>query len=306
MSKSNPSIKDWLQAFRLRTLPLSVSGILVGSALAYRIGRFDWLLFVLAIATVLFLQILSNLANDLGDNLRGTDNEHRIGPARTTQTGAISRKSMRTMIVIFGILSLVSGVTLAYLGTRDMDFAVQITFLILALLCIAAAVGYTMGKKAYGYSGLGDLSVFLFFGLLSVCGIFVLMAKTLPFYVFLPAAAIGFLSTAVLNLNNLRDHENDARSGKNTLVVKMGFQRALNYHYLLILAPIVFMFSYALVVNHYMSLSALFSYFILGKHLIYVIRNPQPERMDSELAKVAISTFLFALLFVTSILLIAF
>lgn len=297
MNKTKPNIQDWLQAFRLRTLPLSISGILLGSALAYRVKSFDARLFVLAILTVLCLQILSNLANDLGDNLKGTDNENRIGPKRSTQTGTISQSSMLGMIYVFGVISLFSGLTLVYLGTKDLSFAVKITFFALALICIVAAIGYTMGRKAYGYLGLGDLSVFLFFGLLSVCGIFVLMAKLLPFYVFFPASAIGLLSAAVLNLNNLRDHKNDAACGKNTLVVKMGFQNALIYHRFLIIAPAILLVSYALYKQHYWTIIALLSYLILGKHLLYVSKNPIPDKMDSELAKVALATFLFSILF---------
>jgi 1,4-dihydroxy-2-naphthoate octaprenyltransferase len=297
LNKSKNRVQIWLQAFRLRTLPLSISGILVGSALAYREDGFDALLFVLAIATVLFLQILSNLANDLGDNLKGTDNENRIGPERSTQTGAISRASMKNAIYTFAILSLIFGGTLAYLGTRDMGLQIQITFYILALACIAAAIGYTMGKKAYGYLGLGDLFVFLFFGLLSVCGIYILMAKSLDLVIVLPATAIGLLSTAVLNLNNMRDHENDARSNKNTLVVKIGFKNALIYHYVLVLSPLILMLSYIFITLHYWAFLALLSYLILSKHLIYVKQNPYPEKLDSQLGKVAISTFLLAVLF---------
>ncbi len=296
-NKSTNRVQIWLQAFRLRTLPLSISGILVGSALAYREDNFDALLFVLAIGTVLFLQILSNLANDLGDNLKGTDNENRIGPERSTQTGAISRENMKKAIYLFAALSLISGGTLAYLGTRDMGVEIQITFYILALACIAAAIGYTMGKKAYGYLGLGDLFVFMFFGLLSVCGIYILMAKSFDWVIVLPATAIGLLSAAVLNLNNMRDHENDARSNKNTLVVKIGFENALKYHFALLLLPVIALVSYAALTEFWWSLLALLSYIILGKHLIFVVKNPMPEKFDSQLGKVAISTFLMAVLF---------
>jgi 1,4-dihydroxy-2-naphthoate polyprenyltransferase len=299
-SNKSGSIKNWLQAFRLRTLPLSISGILLGSALAYRAGHFDATLFVLALLTVLFLQILSNLANDLGDNLKGTDNDNRIGPKRSTQTGAISRGQMKLAIFIFALLSLVFGGTLAYLGTRNMALEVQITFYILAVACILAAIGYTMGKSAYGYLGLGDLFVFLFFGLLSVCGIHVLMTKAFDWNVLLPAVSIGLLSTAVLNLNNMRDHENDAQCGKNTLVVKIGFINALKYHFALLLFPIIATVSFAATTEFRWSLLSLLSYAILGKHIIYVVKNPIPEKLDSELGKVAISTFLYALLFSVS------
>lgn len=296
-SSQTSKTKAWLQAFRLRTLPLSVSGILVGSALAYREGSADVLLFVLAIITVLFLQILSNLANDLGDNLKGTDNENRIGPERSTQTGAISRGEMKNAIYLFSALSLWAGGTLAYLGTRDMSTEIQITFYLLALACIAAAIGYTMGKKAYGYLGLGDLFVFMFFGLLSVCGIYILMVKSWDWSIILPAASIGLLSAAVLNLNNMRDHENDALSNKNTLVVKIGFKNALIYHYFLVLTPLILILVYIQITEHYWAAIALLTYLILSKHLIYVKQNPYPEKLDSQLGKVAISTFLLAVLF---------
>jgi 1,4-dihydroxy-2-naphthoate octaprenyltransferase len=279
---------------------LSISGILLGSALSYRAGKFDATLFVLALLTVLFLQILSNLANDLGDNLKGTDNEQRIGPERSTQSGAISRSQMKNAIYMFSFLALIFGGTLAYLGTRDMALEIQITFYVLAVACIFAAIGYTMGKSAYGYLGLGDVFVFLFFGLLSVCGIYILMAKSFDFVVLLPAVSVGLLSAAVLNLNNMRDHENDGRCGKNTLVVKIGFVNALKYHFALLLLPIILTVSFAAITEFWGALLALLSYVILGKHIVYVVRNPIPEKLDSELGKVAISTFFFSLLFSVS------
>ena len=290
-------VKHWIQAFRLRTLPLSISGILVGAALAYRVSSFDWTLFVLGIFTVLFLQILSNLANDLGDNLKGTDNENRIGPERSTQTGAITRIQMKKAIYVFASLSLISGGTLAYLGTRAMGTEIQITFYILAVACILAAIGYTMGKNAYGYLGLGDLFVFLFFGLLSVCGIYILMTKSFDSLILFPAISIGVLSVAVLNLNNMRDHENDAACGKNTLVVKIGFENALFYHFALVLMPLVLTISFGILSNSWWTSLALISYVILAKHIHHVVTNPYPNRLNSELGKVAISTFLYALLF---------
>lgn len=290
-------VKNWIQAFRLRTLPLSVSGILVGSAIAYRNDTFNIVLFILGILTVLFLQILSNLANDLGDNLKGTDNENRIGPVRSTQTGAINRVQMKRAIYLFTFLSLASGGILAYLGTRGMSINMQLTFYALAVACILAAIGYTIGKNAYAYLGLGDVFVFLFFGLLSVCGIYVLMAKSFDFTVLLPAVSIGFLSVGVLNLNNMRDHENDAQCGKNTLVVKIGFANALKYHFALILSPIMLTVLYAAINNLWISTIALLTYFILLKHVVFVVKNPEPKKLDGELGKVAISTFLYALLF---------
>ncbi len=296
-SNKQPKLSDWIKAFRLRTLPLSVSGILVGSALSYRTDSLRPVLLVLAIFTVLFLQILSNLANDLGDHLKGTDNDKRVGPARATQSGVITAQQMKNAIYIFAVLSLLSGGILAYLGTRDMRFEVQITFYLLALACILAALGYTLGKKAYGYLGLGDLFVFLFFGLLSVCGIYTLMAKTWDWHTLFPAIAIGLLSAAVLNLNNLRDHQNDAACGKNTLIVKIGFVNGLKYHFALLLLPILATVYFAFVTEFWWCTLALLSYIPLGKHLLFVVKNPKPESLDSQLAVVALSTFLYAILF---------
>lgn len=290
-------IRSWISAFRLRTLPLSVSGILIGSSMAYAQGQFSTLLFVLGLVTVVLLQILSNLANDLGDTEKGTDDENRIGPKRATQSGAISRSSMKNAIIIFGVLAGAFGLILAYLGTREMAFSVQITFFVLAVSCILAALGYTLGKNAYGYLGLGDLFVFLFFGLLSVCGIQTLMVKTFEWVSLLPAMAVGFLSVAVLNLNNMRDNENDQIHGKNTLVVKIGFQNALFYHYGLILIPLICTVIYALLAQRPEVLIALLSYVLLFKHLIFVVKNPIPSKLDSQLGLVAISTFLYAVLF---------
>lgn len=290
------SIKNWITAFRLRTLPLSVSGILLGSMLAYDTGKFDSLVFILALSTVIFLQVLSNLANDLGDGIKGTDNENRVGPQRAVQSGAISVKAMKKAVILFSLLSLASGLPLAWLGTRGMPPSLFWIFIVLALLCVLAAITYTVGKKAYGYLGLGDLFVFLFFGLLSVGGIFVLLTKQWDNLVLLPASAIGLLSAAVLNLNNMRDIENDRASGKNTLVVKIGGNVAKKYHAFLIITPVLLLllFSYLTTTPGY--LFGLLVYIILFPHLRTVMKNQQPRELDPELKKVALSTFFFSLL----------
>jgi 1,4-dihydroxy-2-naphthoate octaprenyltransferase len=289
-------IKIWLKAFRLRTLPLSVAGIITGSMLAYSVERFNITLFVLAIATVLFLQILSNLANDLGDGVKGTDNKDRVGPARAIQSGEISVPAMKKAVLIFALLSLLSGIPLAYIGTLGMPFEILLTFIILALACVAAAISYTVGKKAYGYNGMGDVFVFLFFGILSVEGIYVLMTKQFDWIILLPASAIGLLSTAVLNLNNMRDIENDAKSGKNTLVVRMGSQKAKVYHTFLILVPIVLILIFTFITQVFGLLFTLAIYLILLPHLIRVWKTTNPSALDPELKKVALSTFLFSII----------
>jgi len=293
---NNNRIRIWLQAFRLRTLPLSLAGILTGSALAQVVQKFDGLLFALAILTVLFLQILSNLANDLGDSLKGTDNENRVGPERAVQSGAISTSQMKRAVALFAILSLSTGMPLAYLGTRDLPQSITLTFYGLALLCVLAAIGYTLGKKAYGYLGLGDVFVFLFFGILSVQGIFVLMSKQWDPLVFLPASAIGLLSVAVLNLNNMRDSENDAQCGKKTLVVRIGFRMAKIYHTCLIVLPLLLLITFYLLTNVAGFLFSLVIYTALIPHLIRVWKVSEPRNLDSELKVVALSTFACALI----------
>lgn len=227
-------IQHWIHAFRLRTLPLALSSIAMGAFLAAFFNGFKWDVSLLAALTTVFLQVLSNLANDYGDAQKGTDNQHRVGPERAVQSGKISVIQMRRAIIFFSGLSLISGIVLISHGIKGLDARIGLLFLALGISAIAAAILYTVGKKAYGYSGLGDLFVFIFFGLLAVIGTFFLNAQFLRWDVWLPAASLGFLSTGVLNLNNLRDIDNDRNSGKNTIAVKLGVKNAKNYHFLLI------------------------------------------------------------------------
>ena len=295
-------VKVWLNAFRLRTLPLSVSGIITGSSLAFSVNQFDALLFSLAILTVLFLQILSNLANDLGDGLKGTDNANRVGPTRAIQSGKISVSAMKKAVILFAILSLCTGIPLAYLGTQGLSVQMLYIFIGLAILCVLAAISYTMGKKAYGYFGLGDVFVFLFFGILSVCGIFLLMTKQWMAEIILPASTIGLLSAAVLNLNNMRDLVNDKASGKNTLVVRMGFSKAKLYHIFLIVTPLLLITLFSYIIDSWGYLFSLSIYLILIPHIIRVVQCEDPKSLDPELKKVALTTFLFSLIIATWVL----
>src|SRR5680860_1161523 len=220
----------WMQAFRLRTLPLSISSAVIGSILAYADGKFVWPVFILTLTTTIFLQVLSNLANDFGDSVHGTDNSNRVGPERTVQSGKISKTEMKRLIVIFSILSFISGSLLIYFGLRNAKVGLIILFFMLGIASIAAAIKYTIGKKPYGYSGLGDLFVFIFFGLVGVCGTYFLFTNQFNMELLLPASSIGLLSAGVLNLNNMRDIANDATSGKKTMVVRIGSEKAKLYH----------------------------------------------------------------------------
>lgn len=299
-------MKHWVEAARLRTLPLSVSGIIVGSmyALAYPTANvltptevFNWQLFGFAILTTLGLQVLSNFANDYGDGIKGTDNEDRIGPKRAIQSGVISPQAMKRAIIITSVLTFISAVLLIYFAFGETNIGYSIFFLILGLLAIASAIRYTIGNTAYGYRGYGDLFVFVFFGLVSTLGVNFLYSKELDYKLFLPAIAIGFLSVGVLNLNNMRDEESDRKSGKNTIVVKIGGAKAKKYHYFLVISAMILVLVFA-VLNNFQFDQYIFvgAYFPLISHLITVYKNKDPKKLDPELKKLAISTFLLSVL----------
>ena len=297
MSKT-PTIKDWLDAFRLRTLPLALSCILVGSGMAYGSPGFNWIIFSLAISTTLFLQILSNLANDYGDAEKGTDNDQRVGPERAIQSGRITSAQMKKGIIVLVVLTLVSGISLIYNSNLGENILAQMGFVLLGIVCIIAAIKYTAGKGAYGYKGLGDVFVFLFFGLVGVCGTYFLFTKEINLLQVLPGISIGLFSASVLNLNNMRDIENDGASGKNTLVVKIGLNKAKIYHLSIILIGISTSIFYVLQTTfHPINFLFLISFIPLVIHLLKVFQNQIPANLDPELKKVALSTFLFSILF---------
>lgn len=286
----------WLEAFRLRTLPLSLAGIIVGSGYAYYTNHWNNSIFVFAMITTVLFQILSNLANDLGDSLKGTDNEQRVGPMRAVQSGQITKKQMKIAVTITSILSFSSAAILIKLGSKNLSTEFILFYFVLALLCILAAITYTIGKKAYGYLGLGDLMVLFFFGFVSVLGVYPLYAKSIDLILILPAFSIGLLSTAVLNLNNMRDIENDRTSNKNTLVVKIGSKNAKTYHSLLIIVAFWSQFSFVLLTEKLILLISLIPFILLFIHLKTVRNNQEPRLLDPELKKVALSTFFMAIL----------
>jgi 1,4-dihydroxy-2-naphthoate polyprenyltransferase len=291
-------IKNYIQAARLRTLPLSVSGIIVGSFVAASQGFFSWIICVLALLTTVGFQIISNFANDYGDGVKGTDNENRIGPKRAVQSGAISPKQMRKAIIVSSILTFLIAILLIYVAFGKKDFLNLSIFLVLGIASIVAAIKYTVGKKAYGYSGFGDFFVFVFFGLVSVIGSYYLYTKQLNFTIVLPAFSVGFLSIGVLNLNNMRDRESDIMSGKNTLVVKIGTEFAKYYHYYLLISSFLFALLYTMI--HYKTFYQfifVIAFLPILKHFIVVYKNKKPQLLDSELKKLAISTFVFSILF---------
>lgn len=290
--------KYYIQAARLRTLPLSISGIIVGASLAYAKGYSNAIIIILSLLVTIGFQIVSNFANDYGDGVKGTDNQDRIGPERALQSGVISPKQMLRAIIITSIITFMLALALIYASFGKDNFLYSIIFIIFGVVSIGAAIKYTMGENAYGYTGFGDVFVFLFFGLLSVCGTYFLFTKQLNFNILLPAFSIGLLSVAVLNLNNMRDIENDRNSNKNTLVVKIGSEKAKTYHYFLIILSLVFVLGFT-IKNFKSTYQLLFllAYIPLGLHVFKVVKIKQSKYFDPELKKVALSTFLFAILF---------
>lgn len=289
-------VKIWLEAFRLRTLPLSLSGIVVASFVATANHEFNLWVFIFAMLTTLFLQILSNLANDYGDTQNGADTDDRIGPKRVTQSGDVTKTEMKLMIGIFVALSLVSGIALIYFGVAN--FALGITFFVIGISAIAAAIKYTAGKNPYGYRGMGDVFVFVFFGLVSVLGTYFLHAAQITWSLLLPAATIGFFSTAVLNLNNMRDRVSDEKAGKRSLVVMLGIERAKIYHTSIVtigmLLPMLYTWMHLQTPWQWIFMS---SYPMLLLNLKAVAKHEKPESLDPELKKVALSTLFFAVTF---------
>lgn len=290
-------MKHWVEAARVRTLPLSVSGILVGSFAAMSQGFFNWNIVILALSTTIGLQVLSNFANDYGDGVKGTDNDDRVGPKRAIQSGTISPGTMRYAIFVTAFLTLVSAMLLIYASFKGKYFLYTIIFFVLGILAIASAIRYTVGKNPYGYRGYGDIFVFIFFGQVSTFGIYFMFLKEIDWLLFLPATAVGFLSVGVLNLNNMRDEASDAKSGKNTLVVKNGGAWAKKYHYFLIVSAMVLLLVFAYVndmrdgVFHPDQYLFLVFYIPLIGHLKRVYNNTQPRLLDPELKKLALSTF---------------
>ena len=295
-------MKHWIEAARVRTLPLSVSGILVGSFYAMSQGYFNWKILIFALSTTLGLQILSNFANDYGDGVKGTDNDDRVGPKRAIQSGVITPAAMRYAIFITAFLTLVSAMILIYVSFKGKYFVYSLVFFVLGILAIASAIRYTVGKNPYGYRGYGDIFVFTFFGLVSTFGIYFMFSKEIDWILFLPATAIGFLSVGVLNLNNMRDEASDKKSGKNTIVVKNGLAWAKKYHFFLVISAMVLVLLFAFMndmrdeifnFDQYIFLAA---YFPLISHLLTVYRNSIPQLLDPELKKLALSTFLLSVL----------
>ncbi|XHN43855.1 1,4-dihydroxy-2-naphthoate octaprenyltransferase [Lonepinella sp. MS14434] len=290
-------MKAWFDTIRPKTLPLAVAIILTGSALAQWHGTLNWSVTLLCLLTATLLQIVSNFANDYGDYQKGSDTAERIGPLRGIQQGQMTATQLRNGLMAVCVASFISGaslIALAYETTQDL-----IAFAILGVLAILAAITYTVGKKPYGYLGLGDISVFLFFGLLAVCGTYYLQAHSLDWSIFLPAAACGFLSTAVLNINNLRDIEQDRKAGKNTLIVRIGAENGRIYHCILLSSAVLCYAIFAIVHKPLLLMIIAIIAVLLAKHARFVYQQKDPMALRPMLGKMSmlalVSTVLFSL-----------
>jgi len=294
-------VKAWISAARLRTLPLSVSGILTGSAAAYAGGFFKLPVFLLAIATTLGFQVLSNFANDYGDGLKGTDNKDRVGPARAFQSGLLKARELKRGMIMTTIITLLLASLLIFYAFGNENFLLSFIFFNLGIAAVIAAITYTVGRSAYGYRAMGDLFVFVFFGIVGVMGSYFLYSQSLGEHIVLPAITIGLLSTAVLNLNNMRDRISDAKVNKNTLAVILGPERVKFYHLALIVIALFSTVVYLwLEFNGWPHFIPLIAFIPLLLNVIKVLKTKDATTLDPELKKVALSTFLFSLLLFAS------
>ena len=287
----------WISAMRLRTLPLSISGIILAACFAQYNGFFEWHIFILAILTTLSFQILSNLSNDLGDGIKGTDNADRIGPERAIQSGKITPEELMNAIKMNILIAIILALATIFSAFGVKHFFLTLIFFVLGICSVIAAMRYTMGDDAYGYKGLGDVFVFIFFGLVSVIGCYVLFAKQIDHVTILPALTVGLLSTGVLNLNNMRDRLTDKASNKITLAVKLGEKNVKTYHNILIIGAIIWSLLFGIL--YYTSpynLIFVITYIPLWLHLKRVNANTDPKLLDPELKKLALTTVLLAVL----------
>lgn len=291
-------VNAWISAFRPRTLPLALASIFTGGFLAAAAGRFNGLVLGLAVLTTILLQILSNLANDYGDSQNGADSVHREGPQRAVQAGHITSAQMKRGMGLFGLLALLAGVALLWVALGTAGAWIFGTFLLLGLSAIWAAVNYTAGAKPYGYAGLGDVSVFIFFGLVGVCGTYFLQTRTLPLAVLLPAAALGCFATAVLNVNNIRDIRSDELAGKITIPVRLGPFRARRYHWLLLVLGFACAVVYVALTYHspWQWLFGLVAPLLL-RNGRQVWQRQESRQLDPLLKQMALTTLVFTVLF---------
>jgi len=291
------TLRPWISAFRLRTLPLALASIGMGSFLAAAEGLFSWTVLAMAAITTIFLQILSNLSNDYGDSVHGADSSHRQGPVRAVQSGAISLAAMKTAMGVFVGLSFVSGLMLLYLAF-GWNLPLFLSFVVLGLMAILAALTYTSGKSPYGYRGFGDLSVLVFFGLLGVVGTFFLHTGGFDYRLLLPALSCGLFSVAVLNINNIRDIAADLKAGKRTIPVRIGRSKAVRYHWFLLATGFLLAFWFVMMDYHsFFQLTFFLSLPLLIQNGLAISKIKTAAKLDPYLKQMVLTTLLFVLTF---------
>lgn len=294
------SIQPWIKAFRLRTLPLALSSILMGSFFASSVNLFKWSIFLLCITTTIFLQVLSNLANDYGDSVHGADHADRKGPSRAVQSGAITPSQMWVAIILFVVLSLVSGIALLFVSF-GLNWNAFLFFFGLGALSIVAAIAYTVGRKPYGYMGLGDISVLLFFGFVGVLGSYYLYAQHFDTLLILPALSCGLFSVGVLNINNIRDIDSDVKAGKYSIPVRIGKSNAVRYHWFLLFGGLA-----SACAHLYFTYESPWQLLFLASiplfiKIGYAVQTKPSEELDPYLKQMALATLLFVLLIGTGL-----
>ncbi|RJG49568.1 1,4-dihydroxy-2-naphthoate octaprenyltransferase [Motilimonas pumila] len=296
MSRSR-FVAVWLPAIRPRTLPLACGAILLAAGLAFQHGVFDGLILTLCLTTAILLQVISNLANDYGDAVTGADNEARIGPQRVMQAGLVTAKQMQQAIGFTSVLTIISGLLLLYVAFASNWWSL-LGFVLLGAVAMLAAVTYTMGKTPYGYRGYGDISVFIFFGLVAVLGSFYLYGQFLQWLLLLPAIGCGCLATAVLNINNTRDMVTDKQAGKMTLALKLGRNNACKYQYALLFAAVgsstLYLQQWPFQWWHYSFLVALIP-LLQAAHSLTITKDG--ERLNAALKQTALASFVYSCLF---------
>jgi 1,4-dihydroxy-2-naphthoate octaprenyltransferase len=291
-------MKFWIEAARPRTLPLALSCILMGCFLAASTGQFSWPVALLSVLTTTLLQILSNFANDYGDAVNGKDTELREGPIRAVHSGNIPASVMLRAIIIFSVLSLVSGISLLTIALRGASANTFWVFLGIGIACIIAAITYTAGKRPYGYVGLGDLSVLIFFGWVGVLGSSYLHTHFWNWDLLLPATSCGLFAVAVLNINNIRDIESDRATGKNSIPVRLGREKAVLYHWSILSIGMLCVLIYTVQhFSNYTSLLFLLSFPLFIKNGLAISRLKKASELDPYLKQMALSTLLFVILF---------
>lgn len=297
------SLKHWISALRPRTLFLAVASTICANGMAYGTGRFSISICILTVLTATFLQLLSNLANDLGDYQHGTDiTGQRVGPTRTVQSGAITPHQMKIAITAAVFCSMLIGAALIYEASQFMNIYYMVLFLFLGAAAIWAAIKYTAGNNPYGYKGFGDIFSFIFFGPVAVVGTFFLHVHKMTFEPWLPAIGLGLFTAAVLNVNNMRDMENDRNSGKITLVIHLGIAKAKLYHAFLSIGGIVCFIVYSLI---YSNQWYNYLYMVFFIPFLIILRNiyktEDSKLLDPYLKFTSLSAFILSVAFAVCI-----